>query len=136
MFYKFVKIIVATNNFHMLTFNLRAVLNARNIENHYTFLVRAGFAPHTATSMLNNKSGTVKLKNLELFCKLLHCTPNDLLVWSSDKNSAIPDNHPLHQLKNKKIGFNIKETIRTIPLDQLAQLAEMLKNQENKNGVQ
>jgi DNA-binding Xre family transcriptional regulator len=119
----------------MLVLNLKAIFSARGIDNPFSFLVNAGLSRHTATDFLHNTTGTVKLRYLELICSRLNCTPNDLFVWIPDNKTIVPESHQLNALKKNNKSFDLKKTFNNIPVDQLTRIAEMLKNQENKNGV-
>ncbi len=112
----------------MLTHNLMQVFKARGIERPYSFLVKAGLSPHTATSILNSTTKVFRLNHIEIICEKLNCTPNDLLIWKPDKNQNLPDNHPLTQLKSEHSTYDIQETLKTIPLQQLNELITNIKN--------
>jgi len=112
----------------MLSLDLVPIFKARGIERPYTFLVKAGLSPHSATSIINSQSRVFRLDHVELLCSLLHCTPNDILIWLPDKNKKIPDNHPLTNLRKKKFDSDWVETLKTIPIDKLNEIASILKN--------
>ncbi len=106
----------------MLSLNLKPLFEARGIENPYSYLVKAGFPSYTAHNLLNSKTISFQLRNIDKLCTLLHCTPNDLLVWSINRNEKLPDTHPLTRLKKKANTLNWQTTIKTIPLEQLEQI--------------
>ena len=111
----------------MLTLNLIQLFKARGIERPYTFLVKAGFSAHTATTIIHNSTKVFRLKHIELLCEKLNCTPNDILVWTPEKNKKLNDNHPLTKLKKNDTNFDIHETLKTIPLEQLKEIASIIK---------
>lgn len=49
----------------MLSLNLNQIFKARGIERPYTFLVKAGFTPHSANALLNSKTKTFRLDHIE-----------------------------------------------------------------------
>lgn len=110
----------------MLHFNIRRILDMRGIEHPYTFLVKNGFVPQTATNMVNNYVGHVKPKQIERLCLLLNCTPNDLFDWRPDKNSVVPDTHALRSLTRTQKAKSVADLARDIPADKLEKLGEML----------
>ncbi len=118
----------------MLYYNFKSVFKARGVDNPYTFLVNAGLSPHTASSFLNNNLQSVKLKHIEIICRELHCTPNDLFIWRPDKNKIISETHPLNTLNRKNVSFDLKETMKTIPIDQLNQIVNILKQQNTQKS--
>jgi len=111
----------------MLTLNLTPIFKARGIERPYTFLVKAGLSPHTATIIIHNSTSVFRLNHIELLCEKLNCTPNDILVWTPNKNQKLSDNHPLTQLKKNDTNYDIHETLKTIPLEQLKEIASIIK---------
>lgn len=116
----------------MLRLNLEPIFKARGIDRPYTFLVKIGLTPHSANLMLNTKSKVLKLEYVELICKHLNCEPNDLLLWTPDKNSTLADNHPLRNLSNKtNSATNGINTLRDIPYKQLKEITEKLASEEN-----
>ncbi|MCD6065774.1 MAG: Cro/C1-type DNA-binding domain [Bacteroidetes bacterium] len=114
----------------MLSLNLLPVLRARGVERPFTFLVKAGFPPYTAHNLLSSKTVTFQLRNIEKLCMVLNCTPDELLVWTPNKNQLITDTHPLTKLRNKNPDYNWQDTIKTIPLDQLRELVSIIKGKD------
>ena len=46
----------------------------------YALIYKFGFSAYTITSLRNNKSST--LHTMEKLCKVLHCTPNDIVEFT------------------------------------------------------
>jgi DNA-binding Xre family transcriptional regulator len=115
----------------MLYFNLQAIFTARQIERPYTFLVKMGMAPHTATRILNGNMQVLRLNHIEMLCKALYCEPNDLLAYKQDSNNPLPDNHPLLKLLPNNNDINWQDQLKTMPLNQLNKISSML-NQPNE----
>jgi len=119
----------------MLRLNLQPIFKARGIDRPYTFLVRIGLTPHSASMILSTKSKVFKLDHIERICKHLNCEPNDLLLWTADKNNPIADNHPLQNLSNKAgNAANEVITMRDIPYKQLKEITQKLASEENEIG--
>lgn len=111
----------------MLTLNLNVLFRARGIERPYTFLVNAGLTPHTANVLLNSKSRVFRLDHVEKLCLILKCEPNDLLVWSANKNEVIPEDHPLTKLKyNNSPSIDLKATLLNMPYSELKSLSSKI----------
>ncbi len=115
----------------MLTLNLKPIFKLRGIEKPYSFLVKAGLSPQSATKILNNKTRVFRLDHIEIICDKLNCTPNDLLSWTPEKDANLPNNHSLTKLKRDQIDFQLHDTIKTIPLEQLNQIASLISQQTN-----
>lgn len=88
----------------MLKINLHAAIVKQNIANPRQFLIRkAGINPETASNLLAGNVKAFRLSYMSALCKLLHCTPNDLLEWEiSASADELPENHPLNELMNKQ----------------------------------
>ncbi len=112
----------------MSHFDLVSMMRRREIKNPYRFLVKNGFNYHTAGNLLRNEQDSIAYKHLEKRCLIFQCTPNDLFVWQKPKDTLVPDNHPLHQLKPKPQEVNITKKLLELPLDQLAQVKQFVKD--------
>ncbi|MCD6067070.1 MAG: hypothetical protein K0S33_1896 [Bacteroidetes bacterium] len=116
----------------MLYLNLRPVFDLRGIENPYSFLVKAGFSSYNAHKLLNTRNYTFQLLHIEKLCRILACTPNDLLCWVPASDDLISETHPLQELRSRIMAGNWKKTMKTIPLSQLRELAKMIEDQKGK----
>lgn len=103
-------------------------MRRREIENPYRFLVKNSFNYHTAGLLLRNERDSLSHKNLEKLCLLLHCTPNDLFVWQKPKDTLVADHHPLYQLKKKPQEVSVTQKLQELPLAQLEQVKQFIKN--------
>jgi DNA-binding Xre family transcriptional regulator len=110
----------------MLNLDLQHIFKARGIDKPYTFLVKAGFTAHTASSICNNSTKVFKLDHIELLCKALVCEPNDLLSFTADKGEVLQADHPLLKLQHTEIDQNWRQTLATIPFKQLKELTKGL----------
>ena len=110
----------------MLHFNLGPIFAARNITRPRAFLIKAGFNNHSANNVLSGDYPHPRMQHIELLCKLLVCTPNDLFVWKKDANEIVADNHPLHQLAPKRIPTVQMDKLRNLPLEQLTEVTNLI----------
>lgn len=117
----------------MLVFNLKQVMQARQIERPYSFLVKAGFTPHTANDLLHAHSQNFSLKHIEKLCEILHCEPNDLVAFVPNKTQKLQQNHPLNNLIPMENPFQWQQTLKTMPIAQLKEVAKLInQSKENK----
>jgi hypothetical protein len=113
----------------MLSWNLRSVCKARGIEHPYTFFVKAGLPPPTATAVLNNNNSRIVFKYLELLCKALNCTPDNLFKWEPGPSETLPENHQLFKLKPlSDQPFDLLKTLKDVPIEKLRELTTTLSN--------
>jgi DNA-binding Xre family transcriptional regulator len=110
----------------MLELNLTPIFNARGIDRPYSFLVKAGFSPHSANAIINNKTRVFRLDHIEKLCKLLVCEPNDLVLYTPDNGQQLSADHPLNNLQTTGTIKNIKHTLATIPFKQLKEITKQM----------
>lgn len=112
----------------MLSFNVSSVFKARGIDNPYYYLVKLGLSPYTVNNILYKSVRSLDLRHVELLCKVLVCEPNDLLVWTPDKNQFYPDNLPLQKLKTKPVPIDVQQTLSSIPYKELVEIGNQIKS--------
>ena len=116
----------------MITLNISAILNEREIKNHYTYLCKNGFIAHTASRMLNHKTKSISFDQLEKLCTLLHCTPNDILCWQPNEGTQPNNNQPLHQLTAPKHKTIIEQSFKSLPLEKLREIRKIIEQEITK----
>ena len=52
----------------------------------YTLIYKMGFSAYTITNLKRNKS--ITMNTMEKLCKVLQCTPNDIVTFTEDKETA------------------------------------------------
>ena len=115
----------------MLTFNLQSILKQRAIPNPFTLMVKAGISAHSATKILNNKTRIFRLDHIEILCQILNCTPNDLLSYTPPKNAPLPETHVLNQLTPNKNAPQLQETLKTMSIQELQEIANLIANKKS-----
>ncbi len=116
----------------MITLNIAQILNDREINNHYNYLCKNGFIAHTASRMINHKTKSITFDQLENLCTILHCTPNDLLVWKPNEGQKPHPNQPLHQLVPPEHKASISQAFKNLPIEKLREIRKIIE-QEVKN---
>ncbi len=116
----------------MLSLNLTPIFELRGIEKPYTFLVKAGLSPHSATTILNRQTRIFRLDHIELLCNVLVCEPNDLLEWTPNKGEIQAESKPLFKLRQQPKDTTWQDTISTMSFKELR---EMTKNMVAKKSV-
>jgi DNA-binding Xre family transcriptional regulator len=112
----------------MLIPDLQSVFRARGVNYPFAFLRKAGISYHSATALLNRNNRAIRYDHLTIICRVLNCTPNDLFVYIPSANDSLPPDHQLNTLKKDNTLPDFAETIRQIPLSQLQQIANIIKN--------
>ncbi len=108
----------------MLKLDLRTVLRIRGIVQPYRFLREQGFTHNIAQKLISGKARHCTYAHIERLCRVLLCTPNDLMTWKPDKNEPYPDNLPLRALMKKPQIFNVAEETRKLPLEEMIHFQE------------
>ena len=116
----------------MLKFNFIRIFKARGIEKPFSFLVKAGYSPSYASLVANNKARQMNLVNVEKFCLLLQCTPNDLLEWVPGQNYNAEQGHPLSSLQRNANDSQIKRILYNIPIDRLSEIEQLILKEVGK----
>jgi DNA-binding Xre family transcriptional regulator len=106
----------------MLVFNLKRVLALRGIEKPAAFMLKNGINRQTANNLLYQRTSVVKIEHVEMFCRELNCTPNDLFEWRSGGANALPESHSLNHLKRNQTAQSIREMIKDVPLEKVESL--------------
>lgn len=110
----------------MLQFRIRYMLDSKGIVNPYNFLIKNGFTPNVATRLINDKQGQLKLSQVTKLCKLLKCTPNDILKWVDTKDDHLPSDHPLFSLVRNDTPYNIINNINNLSFDQIKEVHQFI----------
>jgi DNA-binding Xre family transcriptional regulator len=119
----------------MLTLNLTPIFAARGITKPYSFLVKNGFSPHSANSIINSKTRIFRLDHVEQLCTILVCEPNDILLWTPNKGQNYASDFPLNKLKQSTTADNFHQTLSTVPFKQLKEItSSLLSNNNLKKG--
>ena len=50
----------------------------------YWLYKQMGMSYQNFNKMINNQTSSVRYENIELLCRLLHCTPNELFLFEED----------------------------------------------------
>jgi len=106
----------------MLRFNPKRVFALRGIENPVTVMLEAGIIRNTVNNLLRQQTSVVKIEHVEILCRLLNCTPNDLYEWHPTGADALPETHSLNALKRKKTVQDINALVKEIPLEKVEEL--------------
>ena len=112
--------------------NLKNLLLERHIKKHYAYLVKNSLKPHTAKKLLRPKIDRIQLEELLLLCRILLCTPNDLIVIEEKDKKLLVDNHPLLQLKTRQGKVNLIDKLRKMLLEEQDEITELIEKKEAK----
>lgn len=110
----------------MIRYNLERIILLRGHSKPVAFLQRNGFPYYKCHRMLSDPK-VVSFKELEVLCRLLRCSPNDLMEWIPDKKHPLEDNHPLGKLRHyQSSDATLKALLKSVPPDKVEQAVELL----------
>lgn len=112
--------------------NLKNLLLERHIKQPYPYLIKNSFKPHTVNKLLRPKIDRIQFDELLLLCRILHCTPNDLLVIEEKDKKLLVENHPLLKLKARQGKVNLIDKLRKMLLEEQDEITELIEKKEAK----
>jgi DNA-binding Xre family transcriptional regulator len=115
----------------MLKLNIQRILTGRAIDRPFTYLVNQGFSKDFAFRLNAGKVKMIKLADIERFCLLFQCTPNELLEWIPSEK-ANTENHPLRDLIRVSSNVNIRAVLKALPYDKLDEMAKLISEKAKK----
>ncbi len=112
----------------MLYIDFKSLLEARNISHPHKFLLDNGFTKPMAYRILHQELGTVRLTHLFRLCKLLNCTPNDVIRYKPSLNEPLNETHPLNKIKGPAFDTSAKQLLESLSPEELKAMAEIVRN--------
>lgn len=116
---------------YMIRYNFDRIFKARGVERPFSFLRQVGFSDNFATKIKQNKVKRINLEEIERLCVVLKCTPNDFFEWIPNSGDQIGENHPLNEIRRSDKVINIMKTLNSVPLGQLAEIEQIIKDKIN-----
>lgn len=116
----------------MLKYNLQRLFRMKGIRYPMAFLTKSGIKQSAAYRLTGNDIATISTPDLEVLCRSLKCTPNDLFEWTPGSQSEDRPDNPLFILKRSESKFDISGLVHDMPVDKLEQLQEEIRNAVEK----
>jgi len=111
----------------MIRYDIERVILLRGHSKPLDFLQENGFPYHVCLYMLKSPK-SVRFEQIEKLCRVLKCTPNDLLEWVPDSKHPIETDHPLNKLyRNSSNDASLLGVLQSIPVSKLDEALELLK---------
>lgn len=118
----------------MLNYNFDRVFKARGIDRPFRYLKKLGFTDNMAVKINRNRVVRIHVKDMELLCLSLRCTPNDFMAWEPENGEQVADNHPLYQIKRNEDQVEITKMLNSIPVDKLGDIKKLIREEvQNKD---
>lgn len=68
----------------MIKLDVHELLKKRGLTQYYLYK-QLGMSYQNFKRMLDNKTKSIQYKNIEIMCRVLECTPNELFIITDDK---------------------------------------------------
>lgn len=115
----------------MINLRIAALCEERLIKHAFTALVEAGISTTKARQYLDNKTNRLMVDDIEILCRLLHCTPNDLLEWTPNNKAQDYEGNPLEAIRKKPL-FNLEDILKGMTVGEIKAMVEKKKKEEEE----
>lgn len=114
----------------MLRLSLDRIFKVKGITKTNQYLIHLGNSEGYASQLVNGRSVSIRFDKLELLCKSLNCTPNDLFDYTDDEKIALPEGHALHSISKRNAIGEVNKMLNDLPMAKIEELYKMLKGNE------
>ena len=105
----------------MIVLNVKELCYLRGITKPFTTLRKAGISQQQAHRYLSGKKERIVLQHIEVLCKLLRCTPNDIFKWEPDKpEDDFPEN-PMQGIRKKQLPV-LNDRLKNLSVSEIEKL--------------
>ena len=102
----------------MLTLQVKDLCTLRGIKAPLATLRKAGISQKVASQYLSGKKKHLLLTHVEMLCKTLRCTPNDLFAWTpANKTDDYPEN-TLQKIRRQSLP-DLQKVIGSLSLNEV-----------------
>ncbi len=115
----------------MIKLRIAELCEERLIKNAYTALVKAGISAVKTRQYLDAKTNRLMLDDVEKLCRLLHCTPNDLMEWTPTNKAHDYEGNPLQAIR-KKPPFNLTDILNGMTIGEQRELLAKYEEEKRK----
>ena len=119
----------------MLRYNFQRAFKAKGIEKPFSFLTKAGFSTRLAGKINKNKVIRMDLGTVEHLCRVLNCTPDDLMEWVPDKDTPVPADHALRLLEKPEKEIDFTSKLNAIPLGKMTDISNLIDEYLKRTGA-
>jgi len=110
----------------MITINVKELCRARGIKHPLPALKKAGITHYVAHEYIQGKKHRLVTSHIEILCKLLRCTPNDLFSWVPDKPEDDYPENPLQKFR-KKERTDLNELLNGMSIEEIEEMVKERK---------
>lgn len=111
----------------MIRLNITRILKMKGITEPNQFFIKQGHSSSYTYHLLRNNLNSLSMKKLEMLCRHLNCTPNDLLTYIPEQGKMVPPDHALHSLTKTETITEVNQLLHNLPLEKIEELYRELK---------
>jgi DNA-binding Xre family transcriptional regulator len=111
----------------MLRLNLDRIFKVKGITKTNQYLIKLGNSDGYASQLVHGRSVSIRFDKLEILCKALNCTPNDLFDYKDDAKFPLPEGHALHSISRSDAIGEVNKLLNDLPMEKIEELYKILK---------
>lgn len=115
-----------------IVLNLQPVLQARNINNPFAYLIKIGINSNSANKMLKGEIVQLNFNQMTTLCLSLNCTPNDLFAL---REMTLPEFHELNKIKELKKEEDTLTVSEWLNRKSVDEVQEILRKTDKEDKV-
>jgi len=112
----------------MLKLYVKEFLKSRGYEPTPSLLMNAGIGRSAANRIMQDRTQSISLEDLQIFCLCFNCTPNDLFNFVPETEHQVVPEHPILKLQKKEDTFSPAEYVKLLRPEQIAEVNRYLRN--------
>ena len=102
----------------MIALSIKDLFRLRGIRQPVKAMRKAGISHYVAHAYLKGKKQRMVVEHLEILCKLLRCTPNELFSWEPDNQAEDFPENPLQAIR-KKERMDLNEVLKGMSVEEI-----------------
>jgi DNA-binding Xre family transcriptional regulator len=114
----------------MLRLNLDRIFKVKGITKTNQFLINLGNSDGYASQLVHGRSVSIRFDKLEMLCKALNCTPNDLFDFTDDGKIPLQEGHALHSISRNDAIEEVNQLLNDLPMEKIEELYRILKSND------
>ena len=111
----------------MIKPNVRKLFLLKGIRNPRRWMTARGIPDRAARQLLNETGFRINYSYINILCVGLHCTVDDLFVWTPDEGELISAAHPLHRLRETEDAPDVANELQSLTVGEIKRVGEFVR---------
>lgn len=83
----------------MIQLRIKELLKSKGVAKGHAWLCKRGISHSMSHLLYSGKYESIQLEHINIICRSLNCTPNDLFAWTPDaQRGPVSPEHKLHSI--------------------------------------